>query len=162
MYNDELLDFINENTDFKIKKEDSFILAEAFYIDDDKHPAEKRKLMVRSISVDKINHVGLRTVKLKSKSTSNSSNPHTRKEGLPITFTKTGDGENSSWDWDIAFKTEKEKKNALSELDKNDIIFLNKVISKGGEDFAEYWDLNINRDKDRIKEIEDKYKKKDN
>lgn len=30
MYNDELLDFINENTDFKIKKEDSFILAEAF------------------------------------------------------------------------------------------------------------------------------------
>lgn len=46
----------------------------------------------------------------------------------------------------------------MKKLSDNDIKFLDKVIGKGGKDFAEYCDLNVNKDADRIKEIEDKYK----
>lgn len=155
MHNDDLLTVISENN-YDIKKENNFIFIEAFYIDDKKHPDEKRKLMIRSYRIDKIKHQGLRTAKLKSKSTANSKNEHTKKEGLPITFNKNNTS--NKWDWDIGFKTFKEKKKALSELDKNDIKFLNDIIGKGGQDFADYWNLSVD-DKDEIKKIEEKYKK---
>lgn len=159
MYKDNLLNFINENTDLEIEKDSdhSFIYLEAFFIKDEKHPKDKRKLMVRSSSIDRIPHDGLRTAKLKSVDVDKISNK-CASYGLPITFNSVDNNGKESWNWDIGFKTEREKKDAMKKLSKNDINFLDIVIGKGGKDFAEYWDLNI-EDNDKMKMIENKYKK---
>ena len=157
MYNDALLNFINENSEYELEKDTDFIIIEAFYITDKKNPKDKRKLMIRSVS-DGINHAGLRTAKLKSTST-DVMKGKTRKQGLPITFKQVENGNKETWEWDIGLKTKKEKQEAYNNLSKKDKEFLNNIIAKGGKDFAEYWDLNRENDNDRMAEIEDKYKK---
>lgn len=152
---DQLLNFINENTDLDIiKDERNYILCEAFFIPDDENPKEKRKLMIRSIKVDGVPHPGLRTAKLKSKDIDKISR-HCKKEGLPVTFKPVIIKGEEVWEWDIALKTQKEKDNARKKMSDNDIKFLNKIIGTGGQDFADYWDT---EEQNKIKEIEDKYK----
>ena len=132
MYKDNLLNFINENTDLEIErdKDHSFIYLEAFFITDKEHEEEKRKLMIRCSSADRISHSGLRTAKLKSRY-ADAISRHSNEQGLPITFKSTVEHGKEKWTWDIALKTSKERKDAMKKLSDNDIKFLDKVIGKG-------------------------------